>query len=502
MKTVEAFLEILLEGNKLKEAVNLCENDYLYFLDIVKLAENHKLLQNLLEILNRNQSGITNYISEYYLKNLEANEIEAKKQLDTLSVIFQNCNSNDFIWIKGQPQSLYIYNNALFRFIGDMDLLVNPLHVKRYASILESLGFAPLGIVNSYINLRYSVNYHEIQMHSPYDAYIELKSTSGEMDVFCNAEIQNAFFSNTKDVIISGIKLKTLNNLYTQFHLFLAAASNATTYFFMYDNGLREMYEIYILAKKKRINYVELAMLAKQAGVSGVIRFVMKRINSLLGQTFSSKILDMFCLDDNPHPISIFYETFEKNYLSIISPFDEFSEDLKREAYFRALVNTYYTSKEKLYYDCLDRDILDYDISVSKGVIYINFFLNKLFIKKQVSILFRLLNSNTSYIREYGFFSDLEINFSGTDVKARLYNSENHFKGFYTRDCNFNIINNSSEKIHLQVSFALDCLQDKKYLCYNIQVLIPNSNDSEMFRITELCPIKNTLCIFQSLQID
>ena len=501
MKTIEAFLEILLEGNKLKEAVNLCENNYLAFLDIVKLAESHKLLPNLLETLNRKQSGITNYISEHYLKNLETNKIEAQKQLETLSVIFQNCNSDDFVWIKGQPQSLYIYNNAVFRNIGDMDLLVNPSCVKSYASILQSLGFSPLGIVDSYINLRYSVNYHEIQMHSPYDAYIELKSTSGEMDVFCNTEIRNAFFRNTKEVIISGVRLKTLNDLYTQFHLFLAAASNATTYFFMYDNGLREMYEIYILAKKKQIDYAELALLAKKAGISSVIRLVMKRINSLLGKIFSNDILNMFCYDNSPHPISIFYEEFEKNYFSLISPFDEFSEELKREAYFRALVNTYYTSKKKLDYDCLDRDILDYEISVAGEEIYINFFLNKSFIKKQVSILFRLLNSDISYIRKYGFFSDLEINFSTTNVRARLYNSENQSKGYDARDIKFSIINGSSEKMQVQVSFALDCLQDKKYLCYNMQVLIPNSNDSEMFRITELCPIKNTLCIFQSLQV-
>lgn len=507
MQTKQDILTLLC-GNK-KEIAGILEkcNENEYFTELVENAKKYKLLPNIMQALVNNEcTYIKKDVEKYNSTYSDTNNVKANNQIKTMEQIKKNCCQNRIIWIKGIPLSSIVYDDPCFRRIGDIDILVEPHVQKDIVKMLESNGYQKVGIVNDEIGLRYSANYHEIQLLSPFSSYVEVKTISGEMNTVKSESMLLDFFENTMKIEIGNCMFETLDLSYTLLHLFLSAFSNSTTWYFMGDNGLRDIYEITLFVARYNIDYDKFSKIADKYGVCAIIYWTMRRINTIFGKIFTDDVLKLFKNQVNaPNIMSQLYDKFMKNYE--INYLDElFQEEKKAEAYYKAVYVAYNSYEICFNENFLSADILKYYISCLNKVLRVDFLINSDYYCSgtEYMIEMKFLCSNEEMHAIYGYIFTLILKIQNGNVKACLCNEiNNKYKKVYRIDLQANTIKKNSSEVNIAVEFEPIFLDfNVKRICHNIQLKMQNDNDSTDFSITELCPGKNTLPIFYTEFIE
>lgn len=480
-------------------------NDYDYYKSLCDLATKHKLHPILLDILHSYKGSANSWIYMDYRKDYKAREAKAHNQIKTLELIGTMFPLEQFVWIKGMPLSTLLYGDPLYRQIGDIDLLVDPSIQRDVVDGLLQRGFRALGIVNHEIGMRYSVNYHEVQLASPYSSFLEIKNLSGEMDIFINDQMPEDFCDNTTQIHMCGYNYRTLNPLYTLIHLFLALISNSTSWFFMDDNGLREMYDIVAFINNYEVDYSELSAITQSYGIHTLIAEMMRKVNRLFGSVFSTDVLRIFASPTNKmHQNAELYMNFMREYE--INDLDElFVEQKKWKAYYNALFHAYYDNDLSVHNNLLDKNLVSYNLEYFNDFMRLNVLINDIyFFDDTIRILQMSILSSKKQIHErYGYMFLLKIEIGRNQVYAYIENSKNQDVEDYHYDLKPKLDRNNDGKLQITTEFIPEFLDLKyKKICYNLQLLIPNDNDSEGFRITELCPVKNMLVILNTESYD
>ena len=507
MQTKQDILTLLC-GNK-KEIVRIIEqcNANEYFTELVENAKKYKILPNIMQVFINNEcTYIKEDVEKYNSTYRDANNVKANNQIKTMEQIKEICCQNSIIWIKGIPLSSIIYNDPYFRSIGDIDILVEPHVQKDIVEILESNGYQKLGIINDEIGLRYSVNYHEVQLVSPFSSYVEVKTISGEMNTVKSEKMLLDFFENTMKIEIGNCMFETLDLSYTLLHLFLSAFSNSTTWYFMEDNGLRDIYEIVLFIARYNIDYDKFNKVADNYGVCAIIYWTMCRINTIFGKIFTDDVLELFKNQVNaPNIMSQLYDKFMRNYE--IYYLDElFQEEKKAKAYYKAVYAAYSSYEICFKENCLSADILKYNISYPNKLLRVDFLINSdyYYSGTEYTIEMKFLCSNEEIHAIYGYIFTLVLKIQNGNVKAFLCNGINNlYKQVYRIDLQVHTIKKHSSEVKATVEFEPIFLDlNAKRVCHNIQLKMQNDNDSTDFSITELCPGKNTLPIFYTEFIE
>ena len=468
------------------------------FRALIEYAKIHKLQSRVLDILQ--ESKVENsFISETYIYDFNRRRTKLKAQLSVLEDIKQYIGNDQYIWIKGIPQSLVVYLDPIARKVGDMDIIVKRGLKDILVDKLLKIGYNLIGAVDNEIRLRYGINFHEIQLRSPQGAFVEIKEYSGEMDVFYDSDFSGEFLleENVQYLNINNSIVRTSNAVYTCFHMFLTALSNSTTWFYMYDVGLRELYELYIMKKRKQLDCEKIAYIAKQHGVSSIFPFVMKKINAIFGCVFSDLDQSIFENSVNVHPMCQNYCQFFE-YLNINVNEEIISESDKKDAYFKAFRKLYYTGETVQAKDYLNRSLLDFKFTYIEEMLRIYFFLDENIGSPKMKILFRVLNNNDEYISMNGYLTDFVLEILHQDEKIMVEAAiEND--GKLSSKMDVKVSQNSHHKIIISMQIPSVLLDKKiKRICYNIALNIDNPNDTEMFRITEINPMKNTICMLST----
>lgn len=466
---------------------------------LIEYASVHKLQSRVLDILT--DSGVDDaYLSATYASDLDRRKTKLDTQLGVLKDIQQYINEEQYIWLKGIPQAVIVYKNPLARKIGDMDIVVQKGVKKTLVDKLLENGYQLIGAINDEVRLRFAVNFHEIQLRSPQGAFLEIKEFSGEMDVFCDDRLPFDFLKeeNVQFIDLNEHHIRTSNNLYTCLHMFLAALSNSTTWFYMYDVGLRELFEIYLLKKRGDVDCEKLARITDIYGISKTVPIVMNRINSLFGNVFTEREKSFFESTSFLHPMCNAYLRFFRN-LEVSVDVEITSELEKKEAYFNAIRKLYYEDGFTLEEDYLNRDLLDYRISFLDDTIKVTFWLDKQICSSSMRILFRVLNSDEEYLCKHGYFTDFVFNITN-DGLVKLESSIVSEGNNCAEVAHCSVCQECPNTYEISAAVTAGFL-NKKYrrVCYNIQLCIDNPNDDEMFRLTELYPMKNTICLLGNL---
>jgi len=482
-------------------------NNLDYCNSLIALADNYKLLPVLFEAFLKNNIELNHEMKKQYFINNRAKEVLIRNQLKTMELIKNIYPAGQFTWIKGLPLSIALYNDLTFREVGDIDLLIDSTLQKSVVKTLLGQGFLTEGTINTDIGLRFSVNYNEIQMWSPFSTYLEIKDLSGEMDVFKSDSMFSDFSNNIMEVKIGANSYKVLNVIYTLFHLFLSAVSNSTTWFYMGESGLRDMYEIALYTKKYKINYYELFQIVKHYGICQVVFQMMHKINKLFPFTFKTNILQLF--DEKTkktHEQARLYSVFMQ-YYSLDIKQELFMVDEKTLVYFNALYHTYYDNDIFFSSNLLDPNIMEYELNYMQNYFTLGITIDGkyLYNSDESVVKMDILCSNTKMHKRYGYIVILKISFGNNTVKASIENDVNSGVNLELVRCNLEprVVKNTREKIRISVDFKSDFLDlTRKKICYNLQFIVQNENDIEGFRITELFPLKNTLMMLNTDHIE
>ncbi|WP_342479073.1 nucleotidyltransferase family protein [Paenibacillus sp. FSL H7-0350] len=499
----------LLRNNQqdVRAIIEKCHNIE-YFNSLITCAKKNKLLPSTISILISAESGLRNdNIKKLYQENNEKCKKGVHNQLQTMESIRDIYPQDKVVWIKGMPLSILIYNDPHLRRIGDIDLLVDSSFQKDFANELVNLGYKKLGIVNKDIGLRFTVNYHEIQLKSPSLCLLELKVISGEMNAVNSNNIITDFFAHTMDIEIGGQNYRTLDITYTLLHLFLSAFSNSTTCFNMSDNGLRDVYEIALFTKKYEIDYNKLYEAADLYGICFIILGIMHKTNKIFGLTFEENIISIFNNQINkPHMVAKLYNYFSQYYA--IDYIEElFSEDIKSKAYYNAICDAYYNSDITFNDNCLSPEILDYKLIYSHKLLTLDLYINSkyYFDDSESTCIIKFLSSNKKMHDTYGHFFVLAIKLKSGTAKV-LLNSESADKNMQVLNIDIQpeVVKVVEGKLHITVDFEpifLDPNNNK--ICYNVQLEIQNQNDDKNgFTMTELIPAKSTFPMFYTDYLD
>lgn len=474
------------------------------FAQLAEYARKHKMESRVLDILSR--SGNDNReLNLLRSKDIGLREERADAQYKALDDILECIEQHQYIWIKGIPLSHVIYSDFLARRVGDMDILIPTKLREVVIKHLLNKGYTLVGIVNDEIGLRYTVNYHEVQIESPMGAFIELKEYSGEMGVFYDDEIINSFYleENTQYIRCGSKRVRTSTPLYTVYHLFLTAISNASTWFFMDDTGFRDLYEIMLAKKNNIFSILQIAEISRKHGVNLLFQLVMQRVNKLFGCVFSEEELQLFDGAEYINEMCKLYLSFYRNMkIDLVDEISKYS--CKEAAYFRAIRDTYYSDKLALKEDYLDRELLDYAFQYDNRFLRTEFIVKKAVCEPHASVVFRILNSAKNDIQLYGPFTDvivdLQMHRGSIKIECYLKRGQEQQRIEY-------FLSESEKKGKEYASIRL-CIpigwldRSCNRICYNLQLNVDNPQDDEMFRLTELVPQRNSICVFAAYVLN
>lgn len=482
--------------------------DIEYFNSLITTAKKYKLLPNILNLLISDESALCNdNIKKMYQENNEIQENAINNQLKTMESISDICPKDKVVWIKGMPLSILIYNDPILRKIGDIDLLVDSFIQRDFADALADRGYKKLGIVNNDIGLRYSVHYHEIQLMSPSSCLLEIKSISGEMNTVKSDNMVTDFLTHTMDIEMGGQKYKTLDITYSLLHLFLSAFSNSTTWYFMGDNALRDIYEILLFTKKYEIDYIKLYEAADLYGICSIILGTMLKINKIFGVIFEDNILTIFSNQTHkPHMVAVLYKYFTQ-YYKIDYLDDLFNEDIKYKTYCNAICEAYYNHDVTFNDNYLSPEILNYKLTNLHKILTLDLCIDSKYYydDSESKFIMNFLCSNKEMYNMYGYIFVLVIKLEGGTAKVSLFNETNDKNmQIFSIDIQPEIIEVIDDIVHIVVNFDPIFLDlSIRKICYNIQLIIQNQNDKVGFCITALCPgCYNTFPIFYTHYLD
>lgn len=470
---------------------------------LLKFATRLKVRSNVLEKIKDWKSEISYLILQEYKADSEYRRERVERQIATFRAIKKIISDVKLVWVKGIPLSVFVYGDETVRRAGDIDLLVPQAAVQYCVERLCATGFRKIGVANDGFNRRYSVNYFETQLRSPWGVRVEIKEESGEMNALLGREDRIHFIERIKKIEIGDISCSTTIDEYTVFHLFLSAISNSTTYFRLDDTGLREFYELSVLARKHRIDFAALRKVAMRAGICIMIYYTMKHVNLLFPDSFGEDELEMFCdnagIKDIAYEYSVFWNTLDLTPDYFVS-----SEPERAKVYFRAIrkmANEYDVIRSD---ELLDRNLLDYHVESDDENIQFDFAVDKKLFRSGAYILLRILNSNDEYATEYGAFTDIRIAY---DNQGSITTANLNFE-IRTRESSEDVIKEVGQykaegKCYVVLSVSKIMLPKKaKRVYFNLQLYIENPNDEEDFRVTELCTMNNSLCRLASYSLD
>lgn len=479
--------------NLLKNTNSSLNDEQLY--NVAIYAQKYKLHPNILYkalCLGMHSEKLTEFISKE--KAWKSNKL--LRQLENIRIIKKILNGTDYIWIKGAPLSIYLYGDPIFRKLGDMDILVKQDKLEYLVNSLVKVGFQYIGAEQNY-KRRYSHTYHEIQLLSPNDCLVEIKCISGEMDVFEHDGIQSLFFQNSVCINIMDEDIITSDLYYTYLHLFMTAISNSTTWFFMDDTGLREFYEIFLFSTKYHIDYSKFRNITKDHGMIWIVNKCMQIVNSLFGEVFDNSVLTLF--DENNYIEVNQMESIYKAFYHYYDANDSrtlFDKIYKREKYYSAIHDIYYLERVSYeptlkvynnfqplkYQACIDRNSLNFEIRLKEKQFYS---------KKGYQIIMTILNDVDN--SKGNMLTKLVIEVM--DDGQISHSIDNHM---WSYSIEFNRICDDERIIRVIIS---DNKHDRvEIFPFNIQLCIENTNDTEPFRVFEICPVKNTLCLFKTIE--
>lgn len=473
-----------------------------YLDNLVETAMLYKLVPNILSALIKNEYGKANKnIIEKYKYYKKANAVAVSRQVRTIKCLDDILQKEKIVWIKGLPLSKILYDDASFRNVGDIDFLVEPAKQRELVALLESKGFKKIGIINDDMGLRYSVHYHEIQLVSPYNILVEIKTISGEMDIFKNEDMMSDFVTHTEQINICGKEYETLDYIHTLVHLFLSAFSNSTTWFDVKCNGIRDLYEIVLFCQKYEVDYKQLYFVSNLYGMCFVVLRIMKKINNIFDKIFPDSVLSIFANEtSNRHTMDKLYESFEKYY--DIGYIEElFAVPKKKKAYFDAISKAYYLDSIQFMDSYLISDILEYSLIYAKDKLKVDLYLDSKYVHsdKEALIFLKFLCNNEAVIDEYGYIFSFWLLLKNGNAEAVLRNQASiekiqHYKINVEPEL-IEEVNGKTHFIYYINPFFLN--KNDKKICFNIQLGIQNENDQDdFFIITTLCPQKNTLPIY------
>lgn len=483
--------------------------DIEYFNSLITSAKKYKLLPNILDILIRVKSTLRNdSIKKLYEENREIQEKYVHNQLETIESISDIFSQDKIVWLKGIPLSVLIYDDPLFRRVGDIDLLVDSSIQKDFVNNLVNRGYKKYGIINDDIGLRYSVHHHEIQLMSPSSCYFEIKTISGEMNTVNCDNLVTDFFAHTMDIEMGGRTYKTLDLTYSLLHLFLSAFSNSTIWYHMGENGLRDIYEILLFTKKYDIDYNKLYEVADTYGICSIILGTMEKINKIFGVIFEENILSIFSNQTHkPQMIAELYKYFTQHY--VIDYIDElFDEEMKYRAYCNAICDAYYNYDIAFEKNYLSPEILDYNLTCTSELFTLDLCIDSKYYYdyKESKFIMNFLCSNKELHDIYGYVFVITIKFESGTAKVSLF-SETIVKDMQTLNIDIQpeVLEVIEDKVHMVVNFEPIFFNSNiNKICYNVQLVIQNENDKgkDGFCITILCPGRNTLPLFHTDYLD
>jgi hypothetical protein len=504
MNEAEKLMSILqLNQNEIDNLSNVDVNSQ-DFQKVLKIAEKNKILPVFYSIIKNKSSIQSQSVIDLYEDFIRNNTDNIDKQLKTLEYMGKILDEHEMLWIKGLPLSKILYGDIYYRKSGDMDFLVKKEEIHKIVDKLVDRGFKKVGVMED-IGLRFSVHYHEIQLMSPNDVLIEIKSISGEMDIFSNYnDLVSAFWENQEMIEIENYKLKTVNKLFTYIHLFLGAFSNSTAVYDMESTGLRDLYEICQFHRNKKIDYEELYSIANKFGFSYVISGLMRRVNSIWDDCFENHIIEMF---EHPnkeqHMMSILYKKYlENNKLNIVD--ELFYIDKKYKNYMDSVSKAYYENDEISFIENrLDKGILEYDLKIANDVMRLIVDIDKenCCSKTESVVVLKFLCNDKKVINDYGHVFVLWIVFKNGKEEVLIKNEPNYGEyKHYEKKLDLKEKIDNGNRIRYICEFDpwfLNIYSEK--ICYNVQLSTKNPNDDDQsFDLTIMCPQKNALPIYHT----
>ncbi len=180
------------------------------------------------------------------MKDIVSNKIKEKLiRQQYISIDFLNSIRKRYAVIKGAVLSNYCYNNAIERGVGDIDILISRHQIKSFEKLLLDKNFSLEYDIDRFVRTFLVMSSHQ---YAPYFK----RTSNGGVTIDLNFDILwgeyegkridiEEFLSNTIEMEIYGVKVKTLPPLKAMIQLIL--------------HHYKDMNSLFLLATRKSIRY-------------------------------------------------------------------------------------------------------------------------------------------------------------------------------------------------------------------------------------------------------
>ena len=227
------------------------------------------------------------------------------KELFRLDRLFRN-NKLSYILMKGIPLSQQIYADCFARMSSDIDILIDEEKMKEAYGLLKELGYRQ--------HVYFDENGTLVTIDKDSSIYGDLDHEIKcikklNIKPFAGIEIQKAttaipiqyiddFKSNTVDINVNGLSVKTTNTLYSFLHLIANAYENSETIMGALRNcGIKDYFDIMAFLKKynKKLDWEQICDLSEKYEIKHVFHAVLLNFCDLFGyDLIDDKIIKKF----------------------------------------------------------------------------------------------------------------------------------------------------------------------------------------------------------------